>query len=359
MPLGTQPVATAMRRAAPQSRSPNQRAWARFRQNRRGLWALWLLLGLMLISACAELLSNDKPLLARYQGSYYLPLLHNPPETTFGGDFATATDWLDPYIVARFHQPGNWVLFTFNQYGPNTVNYFAASPSPAAPSHENRLGSDERGRDMLACLLYGFRVSLFFGALLTFTATLIGIAAGAVQGYFGGAIDLLGQRAIEIWGSMPRLYMLIIFSAIFVPSLWLLVILFALFDWLSLADYVRAECLRNRSLDFVRAARAMGLSHWQIICRHVLPNSLTPIITFLPFRMSAAITTLTALDFLGLGVPPTTPSLGELLHQGKANLDAWWISVPTFLTLVITLTLLQLMGDALRDAFDTRMRATT
>ncbi len=336
------------------SRSPGARAWARFRRNRLGYVALWILGFMIVVCGAAELVSNDKPLIASYQGTLYFPAIKNYPETQFGGDFLTPTDWLDPFITQQFKKPGNWVVFAPNHYGSNSVNYFAATPNPGAPSSDNLLGTDERGRDMLACLIYGFRVSIFFGAVLTVLAAVIGIAAGAIQGYFGGRVDLFGQRFAEIWGSMPTLYMLIIFASIFVPSLALLIVLFALFDWLSLADYVRAEFLRNRSLEFVKSARALGLSNWQIIRRHILPNSMTPIITFLPFRMSASITALTALDFLGLGVPPSTPSLGELLHQGKTSLDAWWISIPTFVLLVVTLTLLQLVGDALRDAFDTR-----
>lgn len=347
-------ISSALHVAADPSRSPNSRAWARFKRNLAGYLSLWLLGFMVLLGACAELVSNDRPLIAEYHGTYYFPMLKNYPEQVFGGDFATTTDWLDPFIVDEFKKDGNWALYTFNRYGSDAVNYFSSFPNPAPPSSENYLGTDQRGRDVIACLIYGFRVSVFFGAVLTVLAGLVGVTAGAVQGYFGGRVDLLGQRFSEIWGSMPVLYMLIIFSSIFVPSLALLIVLFALFDWLSLADYVRAEFLRNRSLEFVKSARALGLSNWQIIHRHILPNSLTPIITFLPFRMSAAITALTALDFLGLGVPPSTPSLGELLHQGKINLDAWWISVPTFLTLVVTLLLLQLVGDALRDAFDTR-----
>jgi microcin C transport system permease protein len=350
-PAAALPAAIPLPRA---SRSPASRAWARFKRNRLGFFALWILGFVVIVCSFAELVSNDKPLIASYQGKLSFPAFKNYPESTYGGDFSTPTDWLDPFIVEQFQKKGNWALYPPNRYGSDSVNYFASSPSPAPPSAENVLGSDQRGRDMLACLIYGFRVSIFFGAILTVFAGLIGITAGAIQGYFGGRIDLLGQRFAEVWGSMPTLYMLIIFSSIFVPSLAILIVLFALFDWLSLADYVRAEFLRNRSLEFVKAARALGLSNWQIIRRHILPNSLTPIITFLPFRMSASITALTALDFLGLGVPASTPSLGELLHQGKINLDAWWISVPTFLTLVITLTLLQLVGDALRDAFDTR-----
>ena len=336
------------------SLSPNRRAWARFTRNRLGFVSLWIFIALLLLSTAAELISNDKPLVARYQGAWVFPMLQNEPENHFGGDFQTPTDWLDPFIRRQFGKDGNWALFTLNPYSPTTVNYFAASPSPAGPTRENVLGTDDRGRDMLALLLYGFRVSIWFGFALTLVGVVLGIAAGAVQGFFGGRIDLVSQRLIEIWGSIPELYLLIIFASIFEPSLLLLLVLLSLFGWMGLSDYVRAEFLRNRNLEFVRAARAMGLSNWAIIRRHVLPNSMTPVITFLPFRMSAAILALTSLDFLGLGVPAGTPSLGELLRQGKDNLDAWWISVPTFFLLVFTLLLLTFIGDALRDAFDTR-----
>ena len=276
------------------------------------------------------------------------------PETRFGGDFETATDYLDPFIQERLSLEGNWAVFAPNRYGPKTLNYFAKSPNPSAPTRDNWLGTDDRGRDLLAQLLYGFRVSVLFALALTFTGTLLGIVTGAVQGFFGGKTDLAFQRFIEIWGAMPELYLLIIFSAIFAPSLGLLLVLLSLFGWMGLSDYVRAEFLRNRQLDYVRAARALGVSNWHIITRHLLPNSLTPVVTFLPFRMSGAILALTSLDFLGLGVPPGTPSLGELLSQGKNNIDAWWISLSTFVVLVVTLLLLTFMGDALRDALDPR-----
>ena len=234
------------------------------------------------------------------------------------------------------------------------MNYFAKSPNPSAPTLENWLGTDERGRDLLAQLLYGFRVSVLFALALTLTGTLLGIITGALQGYFGGKTDLAFQRVIEVWSAMPELYLLIIFSAVFAPSVGLLLILLSLFGWMGLSDYVRAEFLRNRQLDYVRGARALGVGNWQIIWRHILPNSMTPVVTFLPFRMSGAILALTSLDFLGLGVPPGTPSLGELLLQGKNNIDAWWISISTFAVLVGTLMLLTFMGDALRDALDPR-----
>ncbi len=340
------------------SASPARRAWQRFKRNRLGYWSLLIFCTLVALSLLAEVLSSDRPLVLRYQGQTYFPLLKDYSEKTFGGDFETPTDYLDPFIQAQLAKPGNWVVYPPNPYGPKTINYFAKSPNPAAPSRDNLFGTDDRGRDLLAQLIYGFRVSVLFALALTVTGVVLGIATGAVQGYFGGKTDLAFQRFIEIWGSMPELYLLIIFSAVFAPSVGLLLILLSLFGWMGLSDYVRAEFLRNRQMDYVRAARALGVSSWQIMWRHILPNSMTPVVTFLPFRMSAAILALTSLDFLGLGVPPGTPSLGELLSQGKANIDAWWISLSTFGVLVLTLLLLTFMGDALRDALDPRKAQT-
>ncbi|XAH21152.1 ABC transporter permease [Xylophilus sp. GW821-FHT01B05] len=334
--------------------SPGRRAWQRFRRNRLGFWSLVIFSVLVVLSLCAEVLSTDKPLVVRYEGTTYFPVLHDYSEKTFGGDFETPADYLDPFIRERITQGGNWAIYAPNPYGPRTLNYFAKAPSPAAPTRDNWLGTDDRGRDLLAQLLYGFRVSVLFGLALTAIGTVLGVVAGAVQGYFAGKTDLAFQRFIEIWSSMPELYLLIIFSAIFAPSVALLLILLSLFGWMGLADYVRAEFLRNRQMDYVRAARALGVGNLQIMWRHILPNSMVPVVTFLPFRMSAAILALTSLDFLGLGVPPGTPSLGELLSQGKNNIDAWWISISTFGVLVITLMLLTFMGDALRDALDPR-----
>jgi microcin C transport system permease protein len=336
------------------SQSPSRRAWLRFKQHRLGFWSMVAFVTLVLLSLGAELISNDKPLIARYNGHWYLPIVQDIPETVFGGDFDSPTDYLDPFIVSQFNKPGNWAIYPPNHSHFRTINYFAKDPNPAAPSRDNWLGTDDRGRDVFARLLYGFRVSVLFGLALTVTGVLLGVITGALQGFYGGRVDLVSQRLIEIWSSMPELYLLIIFSAVFSPSVWLLLLLLSLFGWIGLSDYVRAEFLRNRQLDYVRAARALGLSNWQIIWRHILPNSLTPVVTFLPFRMSAAILALTSLDFLGLGVPPDTPSLGELLSQGKNNLDAWWISLSTFSVLVLTLLLLTFMGDALRDALDPR-----
>lgn len=337
--------------------SPGRRIWLRFRQNRRGYWSLIIFVVLFAISLMAELISNDKPLIASYKGELVFPIAKNYSETKFGGDFDTPADFLDPFIRDQFKKDGNWAIYPLNHYRYDTLNYFAQSPNPAPPSSENWLGTDDRGRDVVARLLYGFRVSVLFGLALTVTGVLLGVITGAIQGYFAGKTDLFFQRFMEIWGSMPELYLLIIFASIFAPSIGLLLILLSLFGWMGLSDYVRADFLRNRNLEYVQAARALGLSNGQIIWRHVLPNSLTPVVTFLPFRMSAAILALTSLDFLGLGVPPSTPSLGELLAQGKNNLDAWWIAVSTFVVLTMTLLLLTNIGDALRNALDVRRKA--
>lgn len=340
-----------------QSVSPGRRIWLRFRQNRRGYWSLLLFSLLFALSLMAELVSNDKPLVARYNGELVFPVAKTYSEKVFGGDFDTPADYLDPFIRDQFRHNGNWALYPLNHYRFDTLNYFATSPNPAPPSADNWLGTDDRGRDVFARLLYGFRVSILFGLALTFTGVVLGVVAGALQGYFAGRTDLLFQRFIEIWSSMPELYLLIIFASIFEPSIGLLLVLLSLFGWMGLSDYVRADFLRNRNLEYVQAARALGLSNAQIIWRHVLPNSLTPVVTFLPFRMSGAILALTSLDFLGLGVPPSTASLGELLAQGKNNLDAWWIALSTFAVLTITLLLLTNIGDALRNALDVRRKS--
>jgi len=328
--------------------------WHRFKNSRMGYASLWIFAILFGLSLCAELIANDKPLVVRFQGHFYFPIMKSQPETVFGGDFATPTDFLDPDIRHNITSNGNWAIYPPIPYSYETLNYFSKVPNPAPPSWENWLGTDDRGRDVLARLIYGFRLSILFGLALTIVGVSVGIITGSLMGFFGGKFDLVSQRLIEIWSAMPELYLLIIFASIFNPSIWLLIILLAAFGWMGLSDYVRAEFFRNRALEYVRAARALGLTNLQIMWRHILPNSLTPVITFLPFRMSAAILSLTSLDFLGLGVPPGTPSLGELLSQGKGNLDAWWISLSTFVVLVTTLLLLTFMGEALRDAFDSR-----
>ena len=313
-----------------------------------------MFVAMVVASLFAEVLSTERPLVVRYEGSTYFPVLRDYSEKTFGGDFETPADYLDPFIRDRITTGGNWAIYAPNPYGPKTLNYFATAPNPAAPSRENIFGTDDRGRDLLAQLIYGFRVSVLFALALTAIGVVLGVITGAIQGFFGGRIDLGFQRFIEIWGSMPELYLLIIFSGIFAPSVALLLVLLSLFGWMGLSDYVRAEFLRNRQMDYVRAARALGVGNGRIMWRHILPNSMTPVVTFLPFRMSGSILALTSLDFLGLGVPPGTPSLGELLSQGKNNIDAWWISLSTFMVLVVTLLLLTFMGDALRDALDPR-----
>ena len=328
--------------------------WQRFKHSRVGYASLWIFMILFGLSMCAELIANDKPLVVRYEGHFYFPIAKNQAETVFGGDFSTPTDFLDPDIRQNITSNGNWAIYPPIHYSYETLNYFSKVPNPAPPSLENWLGTDDRGRDVLARLIYGFRLSILFGLALTIVGVSVGIITGSLMGFFGGKFDLISQRLIEIWSAMPELYLLIIFASIFNPSVSLLIILLAAFGWMGLSDYVRAEFFRNRALEYVRAARALGLTNVQIMWRHILPNSLTPVITFLPFRMSAAILSLTSLDFLGLGVPPGTPSLGELLSQGKGNLDAWWISLSTFVVLVATLLLLTFMGEALRDAFDSR-----
>ena len=334
--------------------SPGQRRWRRFKANRRGYASLWIFAVLFALSLFAAVLSNDKPLLVYYQGQYYFPVVATYPETAFGGDFATEADYNDPYVEQLLRSDANWVWYAPNRHRYDSINYFADRPNPAPPSRQNYLGTDDRGRDILARLLYGFRLSVLFAFALTAVGTFIGVLLGGLQGYFGGRFDLIFQRVIEIWSSMPELYLLIIFAAIFQPSILLLLILLSLFGWMGLADYVRAEFLRGRNMDYVRAARALGASNSAIMWRHLLPNGMTPVITFLPFRISGAILALTSLDFLGLGVPSSTPSLGELLAQGKENIEAWWLSMTTFGVLVGTLVLLIFIGEALRESMDAR-----
>jgi len=340
--------------AAGRRSPPGRRAWRRFCANRLGYASLILFAVLFGLSLVAEVLSNDKPLVVRYEGRWYFPLFQELPDATFGGDFPTPTDFLDPFIRGNLAKPGNFAVFPPNPYHHSTINYFAKEPNPAAPGTQNVLGTDDRGRDLLARLIYGFRISVVFAILVAGLCTVFGVLYGAIQGYFAGWTDIAMERFNEIWGAMPVLYMLIILSSLFTPSFWLLVLLLSLFGWLGIAAYVRAEFLKNRTLDYVRAARALGQSNRKIMLRHILPNSLTPVVTLIPFELAAAIGSLTALDFLGLGMPPGTPSLGELLSQGKDNLYAWWISLSTFAVLVVLLLLLILIGDALRDALDPR-----
>jgi microcin C transport system permease protein len=333
-----------------------RRQWRAFRRNRRGMVSLAILLTLVTASLFAELYVNSTPLVIRYHGDYYFPLLRTYPETTFGGDFAVEADYQDPYIRGHITTGGNWALYPLIPWDYRTINTRLGRPAPSPPSAENWLGTDDRGRDVLARLIYGFRVSVLFGLVLAVIGTAVGIVIGAVQGFLGGWVDLLGQRGIEIWGSLPELYLLIILSATFTPSIPLLIALLSLFGWMGLSVYVRAEFLRARNVDYVRAARALGVGTWDIIRRHILPNTLTPVITFFPFRVSGAIVGLTSLDFLNLGVPSPTPSLGELLRQSQGNVEAWWMSLTTFFVLVLMIVLINFIGEALLQAFDPRRR---
>ncbi|VAW56500.1 ABC transporter, permease protein 2 (cluster 5, nickel/peptides/opines) [hydrothermal vent metagenome] len=334
--------------------TPKQRAWGKFKKNRRGYYSLWLFSIVFILSLFAEVISNDKPLIVNYQNQYYFPIVKFYKETTFGGDFDTEADYQDKFLREILTKNGNWMFEPLNPFNHTTINYDSVLPNPAPPSTFNVLGTDDRGRDVLARLIYGFRLSILFAIALTIVGTVMGIIAGMIQGYFGGKVDLLFQRFIEVWGSMPELYLLIIFASIFQPSVWLLIILLSMFGWMGLSDYVRAEFLKGRNLDYVKSAKALGLTDKAIMFRHLLPNSLTPVITFMPFRVSAAILALTSLDYLGLGVPADTPSLGELLSQGKENISAWWLSLTTFSVLVSALMMLIFIGEAVREALDTR-----
>jgi microcin C transport system permease protein len=326
---------------------------ANFRANRRGLVALYLFLVLFVVTLFAEFIANERPLLVKYDGHYYAPIFATYPETTFGGEFETEANYRDPFVAKLIDDKGwaIWPLIPFSYY---TINYELGQPAPSPPSAINWLGTDDQGRDVLARLIYGLRISILFGLTLTFFASIIGIFAGAVQGYFAGWTDLIFQRVIEIWSGMPQLYLLIIMSSIFVPGFWTLLIIFLLFEWMSLVSVVRAEFLRARNLDYVRAARALGQPDRVIMWKHVLPNAVVATITFLPFNLTGGISLLTGLDFLGLGLPPGSPSLGELVSQGKANLQAPWLGFTAFFSLAILLSLLVFIGEAMRDAFDPR-----
>jgi microcin C transport system permease protein len=336
--------------------SEKKRFWLRFKRHRLGYFSLLIFVVLFGLSLMAKFISNNKPLLVQYQNEWYFPVFQSIPETAFNGILPTETDYLDPFFLEQMAEDGNFALFPPNRYKYDSLVYFSLDGRvPSPPTSRNWLGTDIYGYDIAARLLYGFRTSVSFGFALAIAGIFIGIATGAVQGYFAGKVDLFGQRLIEIWSSMPELYLLIVLASIFNSSFTLIFFLLLLFSWMQISDYVRAEFLRNRELEYVKASRALGLSNWQIITRHILPNSLTPVITFLPFRISAGIMALASLDFLGLGVVPPSPSLGNLLSQGKENLDAWWISLSTFTVLVITLLLLTFIGEALRDAMDNRL----
>jgi len=324
-----------------------------FRRNRRGFWSLWIFLAVFLVTLFAEFIANDRPILVHFNGAWYFPVFADYPETTFGGEFPTAADYRDPAVKKLITAQG-WMLWPVIPFSYGTINYDLPSPAPSPPSRVNWLGTDDQGRDVLARLIYGFRISVLFGLVLTALSSVIGVAAGAVQGYFGGLIDLGFQRFIEIWSGLPMLYLLIIMASFIEPGFWWLLGLMLLFSWMSLVDVVRAEFLRARNFDYVRAARALGVSNRLIILRHVLPNATVATITFLPFILNSSVTMLTSLDFLGFGLPPGSPSLGELLAQGKANLQAPWLGLAAFFVLASMLSLLIFVGEAVRDAFDPR-----
>lgn len=331
-----------------------KRRLANFTANRRGFWSLWIFLALFVFALGAEVIANDKPLLLKYDGHFYTPVFHTYYETEFGGFLDTEADYRDPEVQKLIAEKGGWMVWPLIPYSYNTINYNLTQPAPSPPSADNWLGTDDQGRDVLARLIYGFRLSVLFGLTLTIIGSAIGLLAGAVQGYFGGLTDLLFQRFMEIWSGMPILYLLIIMSSLIEPTFWWLLFILLLFSWMHLVGVVRAEFLRARNFDYVKAARALGATDPVIMWRHVLPNAMVAAITFLPFILNGSITTLTALDYLGFGLPPGSPSLGEMLKQGKDNLQAPWLGLTAFFTLATMLSLLIFVGEAVRDAFDPR-----
>ncbi|MGJ4950776.1 ABC transporter permease [Bradyrhizobium sp. HKCCYLS20291] len=355
----------------------NQRRWQNFKANRRGYWSLWIFLFLFFVSLFAELIANDRPFLIKFDGHLYFPAFVSYPETAFGGDFETAADYRDPYLQKLIADKGGTVIWPLIRYSYATHNLDLPTPAPSKPTwmlteeqckpvvekkglkscrdlEYNWLGTDDQGRDVVARLIYGFRISVLFGLSLTFFSSIIGIAAGGVQGYFGGWVDLLFQRFIEIWNAIPYLYLLLILSAVLVPGFFTLLGIMLLFSWVSLVGLVRAEFLRGRNFEYIQAARALGVSNVVIMWRHLLPNAMVATMTFLPFIVSSSVMTLTALDFLGFGLPPGSPSLGEMLSQAKANVQAPWLGLTGFFSVAIMLSLLIFIGEAVRDAFDPR-----
>jgi len=331
-----------------------QRRVAQFKANRRGRWSLWLFIGLCLICLGGELIANDKPLVVRYQDAFYFPILSDYLETDFGGELPFQPDYASGYVHKLIEDQGGWMLFPPIPFSYDTVNYDLSEPAPSPPSSSNWLGTDDQARDVLARVIFGTRISILFALILTGISAFIGIVAGALQGYYGGWVDLLGQRVLEIWSGLPVLYLLIILSGFVSPSFWWLLGIMALFSWLALVDVVRAEFLRGRNLEYVKAARALGLTDNELMCRHILPNAMTSTLTYLPFILTGAIATLTALDFLGFGMPAGTASLGELIGQAKRNLQAPWLGLTAFFALALILSLLVFIGEACRDAFDPR-----
>ena len=335
----------------------NRRRLANFRANRRGYWSFWIIVALFILSLLAEFIANDGPLLVSFKDHLYMPVLRDYPETAFGGDFDSPADYRDPTLKSLIDKDG-WVVWPLIPFSHRTINFNLPVPAPAPPSSVNILGTDEQGRDVLARVIYGFRLSVLFGLVLSVVSSFIGVGAGAVQGYFGGLTDLLFQRFIEIWSGLPQLFILIIVSSIFVPGFWTLLIVLLMFSWTALVSVVRAEFYRARNFDYVRAARALGMGDRTIMIKHVLPNAMVATVTFLPFILSGSIVALTSLDFLGFGLPPGSPSLGELLREGKENLQAPWIAITGFFTVAFTLTLMVFVGEAVRDAFDPRKTFT-
>jgi microcin C transport system permease protein len=355
----------------------NRRRWENFKRNRRGYWALWVFLVLFFVSLFAEFIANDKPFLILMNGRAYFPAVVSYPETTFGGDFETAADYRDPFLQDLIAKKGGTMIWPPIRYRYDSHNLDLPTPAPSPPTWKlteeqckpvvekkhlsgcrdleyNWLGTDDQGRDVVARLIYGFRISVLFGLILTIISSVIGVAAGAVQGYFGGWTDLLFQRVIEIWTSVPSLYLLLIISSVLVPGFFVLLGILLLFSWVSLVGLVRAEFLRGRNFEYIQAARALGVSNTTIMFRHLLPNAMVATMTFLPFILSSSVMTLTALDFLGFGLPPGSPSLGELLSQGKTNIQAPWLGLAGFFSVAIMLSLLIFIGEAVRDAFDPR-----
>jgi len=331
----------------------NQRRWQNFRANQRGFWSLWIFLVLFVFSLGAEFIANDKPILVSFEGELYAPIFKEYPETVFGGFLETETEYKDPEVREMIEEAG-WIVWPLIPFSYDSINFELAVPAPAPPSAHNWLGTDDQGRDVVARMIYGFRISILFGLILTIASSIVGVAAGAVQGYFGGWTDLLFQRFMEIWASVPTLFLLIILASVVEPNFWWLLCLMLMFSWMALVGVVRAEFLRARNFEFVNAARALGVSNGVIMFRHILPNAMVATLTFLPFILNGSITTLTALDFLGFGLPAGSPSLGELLNQGKANLQAPWLGLTAFAVLAIMLSLLIFIGEAVRDALDPR-----
>lgn len=324
-----------------------------FKRNRRGFWASWIFAAMFFISLFAELVANDKPLLVVFEGAIYVPALFEYTETMFGGEFETEAEYRDEFVQDLINEKG-WMIWPLIPFSYDTVNLNLPVPAPAPPSAVNWLGTDDQGRDVLARAIYGFRISVLFGLTLTIVSAAVGVSVGAFQGFYGGLLDLLGQRFMEIWGGMPMLYLLIIMASVITPNFWWLLGLMLLFSWMGFVGVVRAEFLKARNLDFVRAAKALGVGNLKIIYKHVLPNAMVATVTFMPFTLAGSITTLTALDFLGFGLPIGSPSLGELLNQGKANLTAPWLGGTGFVVIAAMLSLLVFMGEAVRDAFDAR-----